>query len=706
MTTLKRRLSIVLAAAMIASNMTSVAMADVESPTGWQLEEDGWHFYRFSDGKEMKNRERMTGQKWYSFDTNGVMYSDALIDVNTDEVNTKGESVTGKRYAFPDGHLAEGHTWVLLNQDGTKHYHDNEDGECSGIWYFFQGDNLVDSDTNQLYEFERGVMVTAKEGKTEKEKEIDHTLYCFDTEGRMYSRKWNADKTSYYQYNGERAENKYLYLDSQWYYFNENGKAEKVMAGTASASNAELATVKSIVPVEKSLSGALGETLKVSYRVNLATSSNAEEEPVYSEDYHNAWVLQKRSGKFTQPSIEEDGLCTFDYTISSLDPEKLYLVIDGEKSGAVTITVSKEDTTSASVSDIAGLLNGEKTSDVGISVDSVRNSLITYYKADAESVKDEYTESDAIEAIETLESAYVMEKQITVSTPISDDAKAILPENSSVTVTGAALNAETKGKVELKVDTGSVTDKKLENIKEDMSASGTLVTAPFDITFYVNGSKKTSLTLPVIISMPLPEGFEADDMALYHIHGSSLDEVDFTEEDGTISFAADKFSTYVFVKETTDDSKPNDDNTTDNTTTPPAASTSSRQDDDDDDSYSSRRSKGQWMKNSTGWWYQNPNGSYPSNTWMQLEYANIKDWYRFNLQGYLHTGWFTDSDGEIYYLNPVSNGFLGAMLTGWHQIDGYWYYFNPVSNGHKGALLRNTTTPDGYQVNEKGQRIN
>ena len=439
------------------------------------------------------------------------------------------------------------------------------------------------------------------------------------------------------------------------------------------------------------------------YQVNLATSSNAEEESVYSENYHNAWVLQKRSGKFTDPVIDSEGNCTFQYTISSLEPEKLYLVVDGKTSGAVTITVSKEGTTSASVSDIASLLDSDNISDVGISVDAVRDSLVTYYKADTESVKAEYTETETINAIKTLEDTYVMEKQISVSTN-TEGASELLPEGSSVTVTGAALNADSKGTVELKVDAGTVTDKKLEEIKTEMSADDTLVTAPFDITFYVNGNKQTSLTLPVIISMPLPEGFEPDETTLYHIHGSDLEEVDFTdgEEDGTISFAADRFSTYVFVKETNSGSNSGNDNTNNNTS---STTSSRRDDDDDDDSYSSRRGKGQWMKNVTGWWYQNANGSYPSNAWMELEYANIKDWYRFNLQGYLHTGWFTDSDGEIYYLNPVSNGFLGAMLTGWHQIDGYWYYFNPVSDGHKGALLRNTTTPDGYRVNEKGQRI-
>lgn len=86
------------------------------------------------------------------------------------------------------------------------------------------------------------------------------------------------------------------------------------------------------------------------------------------------------------------------------------------------------------------------------------------------------------------------------------------------------------------------------------------------------------------------------------------------------------------------------------------------------------------------------------------------DWFRFDANGKLITGWFTDpADGNLYYMNPISNGRLGAMLTGWQWIDTdgdgllECYYFNEVSDGTKGRLFSNTKTPDGYEVNEKGQ---
>lgn len=73
------------------------------------------------------------------------------------------------------------------------------------------------------------------------------------------------------------------------------------------------------------------------------------------------------------------------------------------------------------------------------------------------------------------------------------------------------------------------------------------------------------------------------------------------------------------------------------------------------------------------------------------------------------TGWYTDKEGNTFYLNPISDNTQGRMFAGWNWIDdngdgtAECYYFNPVSDGTRGRLLKNQTTPDGYQVNEKGQ---
>ena len=66
------------------------------------------------------------------------------------------------------------------------------------------------------------------------------------------------------------------------------------------------------------------------------------------------------------------------------------------------------------------------------------------------------------------------------------------------------------------------------------------------------------------------------------------------------------------------------------------------------------------------------------------------------------TGWYSDQNSAKYYLNPVDDGMLGAMRTGWQLIDKKAYYFNTMSDGTQGRLLLNTVTPDGYQVGADG----
>jgi len=93
---------------------------------------------------------------------------------------------------------------------------------------------------------------------------------------------------------------------------------------------------------------------------------------------------------------------------------------------------------------------------------------------------------------------------------------------------------------------------------------------------------------------------------------------------------------------------------------------------------------GQWIKNDIGWWYRNADGTWPSNTWKQI---NGK-WYHFDRNGYMQTGWILDN-GKWYYLDPAT----GAMVTGLLKApDGYWYYFRA-----DGSMAVGDVTVDGKQ---------
>lgn len=119
----------------------------------------------------------------------------------------------------------------------------------------------------------------------------------------------------------------------------------------------------------------------------------------------------------------------------------------------------------------------------------------------------------------------------------------------------------------------------------------------------------------------------------------------------------------------------------------------------------STSTSGSWTTDVNGWKYRKPDGSYVKSGWEQILWNQQYNWYHFDENGYCQGGWFTDTDGMIYYLYNVHDGEFGRMYTGWNVIDGKYYYFEPVAGNKQGHLYRNTTTPDGYQVADDGTWI-
>ena len=115
--------------------------------------------------------------------------------------------------------------------------------------------------------------------------------------------------------------------------------------------------------------------------------------------------------------------------------------------------------------------------------------------------------------------------------------------------------------------------------------------------------------------------------------------------------------------------------------------------------------QGSWIAQGDQWKFKTYEGPFAVNCWQYLGWNGQNEWYHFDVNGFMQTGWFTDADGRIYYLYPVADGTRGRMLTGWQNIDGKMYYFNTVSDGTRGALYVNCMTPDGYLVGADGAMI-
>ena len=122
---------------------------------------------------------------------------------------------------------------------------------------------------------------------------------------------------------------------------------------------------------------------------------------------------------------------------------------------------------------------------------------------------------------------------------------------------------------------------------------------------------------------------------------------------------------------------------------------------------------GNWQQDAYENWTFETGGRILRSEWAAIynPYADISkgqssfDWFCFDSEGKMITGWYADTDGNTYYLWPVSDGTKGRMLTGWNWLpadDGisHCYYFQEESDGFRGRLCKNTKTPDENFVNE------
>ena len=91
----------------------------------------------------------------------------------------------------------------------------------------------------------------------------------------------------------------------------------------------------------------------------------------------------------------------------------------------------------------------------------------------------------------------------------------------------------------------------------------------------------------------------------------------------------------------------------------------------------SSNNDGTWNRVAYRWQYLV--GGTPYNAgWKQISGA----WYYFDADGFAHTGWLTDTDGKMYYLESRVGAAYGQMYTGTHTINAKEYTF-----GTDGALI-------------------
>lgn len=209
---------------------------------------------------------------------------------------------------------------------------------------------------------------------------------------------------------------------------------------------------------------------------------------------------------------------------------------------------------------------------------------------------------------------------------------------------------------------------------------------------------------PVQVTMQLPDDISAS-LPVYAGHINADNSIDWQKarvENNTMSFVVTSLSPFVIanIAENANDSQDSNQNS-----------------DDDDDDYGSGADRGKasgsvgtWMQNSTGWWYERADGSWPADTWEKINGI----WYLFDKKGYMMTGWqkrgfywyymdssgamleqaWTQSEGKWYWLGQ--DGIMSA--SAWVLYKNQWYYLK--QNGEMAVSER--VDQDRYQVDKNG----
>lgn len=78
--------------------------------------------------------------------------------------------------------------------------------------------------------------------------------------------------------------------------------------------------------------------------------------------------------------------------------------------------------------------------------------------------------------------------------------------------------------------------------------------------------------------------------------------------------------------------------------------------------------------------------------------TTILDFYYFDANGNMYTGWLRDANNTTYYFDKTVGSNQGKLTRGWANIDGGYYFFDA-----NGVLMTNGVTPDGYVVDANGK---
>ena len=103
-----------------------------------------------------------------------------------------------------------------------------------------------------------------------------------------------------------------------------------------------------------------------------------------------------------------------------------------------------------------------------------------------------------------------------------------------------------------------------------------------------------------------------------------------------------------------------------------------------------------WVKENNIWKYYS--NSKAVTGWQKI----AQDWYYFNADASLYSGWYRNQANEWYFFNTLKGSDEGKLLKSWQWIDGYCYFFEDRDETKLGKMY-NGTRLGNYYINSDGK---
>ena len=240
--------------------------------------------------------------------------------------------------------------------------------------------------------------------------------------------------------------------------------------------------------------------------------------------------------------------------ISALGEGKYYVTVQAFSNDIDTVAHGRESEPSEILDTT---MNADKLSEIlsgAADKTAVETKELLTSGADLSAIQQAMQTSDSFRGqIQELEGRYAEEQGIQVEAPAVSDAAKEYVDSEKVSVVGAAFNAAQGQAVNLQMDV-------TPEANRVPTFSGYRKNVQLDIRLVSDSAEVHTLSMPVSVTMPIPQGINASQLVILHYHADGTTErtAFHVNGDGTITFTVKSFSTFVFAEQGASDPEPED----------------------------------------------------------------------------------------------------------------------------------------------------